>query len=732
MIGLDLGNLLVHLKADTIQYDRQLKKAITTMRIVSRRIIGIARGMALRLGSMFNRFGHFIGRWAKRLGIALVAVGVMSIKAFASFDDAMIKSLAIMGDVSEGMQKQMRDLAMTLSIEGVTSATDLAKSYFFLASAGLTAEQSLTALATVEAFAVAGAFDMAEATDLLTDAQSALGKTVDNATENMKNMVKISDVLVGANTLANASTRQFSLALTTQAGSAMKVFNVQLEQGVAVLAAYADQGIKAQRAGTMFSRMLRLMTKGFRENEPVWKKLKINIFDSAGELLDMSEIIGQLSNALGDMSVRQKVAALDMLGFQARSQQTILPLLGLGERIEEYTRKLEKMRGITKEVHEKQLRSFSSQMKILWNNIKSVAIAIGEKLAPELLKFSTWFRTNRDTIEEWSTKFVDGLIGIKDNLFDLIAFMRQDFHKGLKLALDISLELFIGFGKAIVAIIKTAAVQAADAFVKIFGEKIGLWLIKESGIMGQSMWETFRDFPLTGALRGEMLKMGVALAEGAEKPPIITNLKGDLKTIIKDTKEAIELLKKLSGIGVITEESERKKRERDLLKRLKTTPIGKAVGGEAGIFGLSIAERRIANMEKRITESIQRIKDKAAKLMEKLPFVGGGFVLKPTAESERAFAKIERLAERHYKKLAEMKKRLLGGTDETLMGMKDNFAEMMALIQGGSFERFQVVRTALVDPRSENVTMIDLSRQQLMESKRQTEILRSIDSDEGG
>ncbi len=872
-IGLDLGNLLVHLKADTVQYDRQLKKAVTTMRIVSRRIIGIARGMALRLGSMLNRFGHFIGRWAKRLGIALVAVGVFSVKAFADFDDAMIKSLAIMGDVSEGMQQQMRDLAMTLSTEGVTSATDLAKSYFFLASAGLTAEQSIAALATVERFAVAGAFDMAEATDLLTDAQSALGKTVDDSAKNMENMAKISDVLTGANTLANASTRQFSLALTTQAGSAMKVFNVQLEQGVAVLAAYADQGIKAQRAGTMFSRMLRLMTKGFRENEPVWKKLKISIFDSAGELLDMSEIIRQLSDALGDMSTQQKVAALDMLGFQARSQQTILPLLGLGERIEEYTRKLEKMNGITKEVHEKQLRSFSSQMKILWNNIKSVAIAIGERLAPELIKFSNWFRANRETIEKWAVAFADRIISVKDNLSDLIAFMRKDFHAGLNLAINISLELFIGFGKGIIAIMKDAAIKSADAFIKIYGERLGTWLIEESAIMGQTMWETFRDFPLTGALRGEMLKMGVKLIEGAEKPTILTNLKEDLKIIITDTKESIKLLKEATGLGdTITGETDREKRERELLQRLKTTPIEKVIGGEAApirkvvegeaiTFGLSKAERRILRMEKTVTDSIQRMRDKAEeplivalaerreigfdikleafnkemnrlsklsidvdfelpleelnKEMDRLsklfsvidirlsseefdkemdriqkmmdqaqgtfklslevsekelnsiqemmdearkifeaPLPEGFNILPTTVEYERDLKRIELLEKRGLMRIATQRKKLLGEDgrigrprlwvsrvrmprvrmprDRFFQDMKDNFAEMMSLIQGGTFERFQVVRTALVDPRSENVTMIDLNRQQLMEAKQQTQLLRNIDTDEGG
>jgi len=157
------------------------------------------------------------------------------------------------------MRKEMEATALEISKNGITSAKDLATSYFYLASAGLTAEQSVAALGAVEKFAVAGAFDMAEATDLATDAQSALGLTVNDAQANLKNMVRVTDVLVGANALANASTRQFSLSLTNQAAPAMKAFNVPLEEGIAVLAAYADQGIKAEEAGNMFSRMLRLM-----------------------------------------------------------------------------------------------------------------------------------------------------------------------------------------------------------------------------------------------------------------------------------------------------------------------------------------------------------------------------------------------------------------------------------------------------------------------------------------
>ena len=73
-------------------------------------------------------------------------------------------------------------------------------------------------------------------------------------------------MLVKANTLANASTKQFSEALTSQAGPAMKALNMSVEEGVSILAAYADQGIKASEAGNMLQRMLTLTMKGFLDN----------------------------------------------------------------------------------------------------------------------------------------------------------------------------------------------------------------------------------------------------------------------------------------------------------------------------------------------------------------------------------------------------------------------------------------------------------------------------------
>ena len=51
-------------------------------------------------------------------------------------------------------------------------------------------------------------------------------------------MTKVSDVLVKANTLANASVLQFAESLTNKAAAALVNVNKSMEEGVAVLAAF--------------------------------------------------------------------------------------------------------------------------------------------------------------------------------------------------------------------------------------------------------------------------------------------------------------------------------------------------------------------------------------------------------------------------------------------------------------------------------------------------------------
>ncbi|HUS96088.1 MAG TPA: phage tail tape measure protein [Hyphomicrobiaceae bacterium] len=319
------------------------------------------------------------------LTVPIAAIGVGASKAFIDFDAAMTQSLAIMGDLSKTMRDDMAMAARQMAKESTFSAKQVADAYYFLASAGLDAEASIKALPVVTKFAQAGMFDMALATDLLTDAQSALGLTIrDDAVANMQNMIKVSDVLVKANILSNASVQQFSESLTNKAGSAIKILNKDLEEGVAVLAAYADQGVKGSEAGDKLNIVLRDLQTSSIENRKTFEAFGITVFDAQGKMRNMADIISDMERALGPMSDEQKRATLTMLGFQDRSVAATLQLVGYSDQIRKYEAALREAGGTTEDVANRQLQSFSSQLDLLKNRVTDSGIAIGSALVPML------------------------------------------------------------------------------------------------------------------------------------------------------------------------------------------------------------------------------------------------------------------------------------------------------------------------------------------------------------
>jgi TP901 family phage tail tape measure protein len=336
---------------------------------------------------------------AKVGGVLGVGLG-LAVKAFAGFDSAMNQSTAIMGNVSDEMKNKMAQAARQMAKETTFSATQAAESFYFLASAGLNAEQSIGALPKVAKFAQAGMFDMATATTLLADSQSALGlRSADTAT-NMQNLVRVSDVLVQANILANASVQQFAESLTNKAGASMKALNIPLEQGVAVLAQFAASGTKGSEAGTQFNAVLRGLTGGVQDAPEKWKKLNIEVYNSAGALNNLGDIVGMMEVALNGMTVEQQRNTLAGLGFEERTLSAMQALLGNSEAIKKYETDLKSAGGVTETVASKQLESLSSQLTLAKNAFVDLAIQLGEKVAPVVETVTEFLRQFADIVGE--------------------------------------------------------------------------------------------------------------------------------------------------------------------------------------------------------------------------------------------------------------------------------------------------------------------------------------------
>ncbi len=380
---------VVGLKRNMGQLNQGSVKASKSLGGLSKQTAGAKRGLAGLVGGAGGAGLAMTGVGAAVLGVGAVLKG--SIGAFASFDDKMNQSVAIMGDVSDVMRKDMSDAAREMAKTTRFSADEAAESYFFLASAGLNAEQSISALPAVAAFGQAGMFDMALATDLLTDAQSSLGLTVDDSATNLTNMTRVSDVFVKANTLANTSVQQVSEAITNKLGGALRGANIDIEEGVAVLAAYADQGLKGASAGEAFNIVLRDLKKVGRESADVLAEHNIEIFDAEGNFKNMADIVGDLEGAFEGLSVAEAGTLAADLGFQDRSFKNIQLLIGQSDAIRGYEVELRKAGGTTEEVAGKQMESFSAQMGLLKSRVVDAGISLGEALAPFVLEVATAF-----------------------------------------------------------------------------------------------------------------------------------------------------------------------------------------------------------------------------------------------------------------------------------------------------------------------------------------------------
>jgi len=376
----ELNELLKKEAISQQTYNRAVKEAHAALPAVVGRIEKFARGVQTA-GANLRSAGRNMSLY---LTAPLVGLGAFSVREFSRFDEAMTGSLAIM-QTTERQSRRMRQEVLDLSTSGaIQTPTELGKSYFYLASAGKNVQQSLALLSPMARFATAGKFDMALATDLLTDAQSALGLSTKNVAVDMRNAIRLGDAMAKANTLANASIEQFSESLTTKAGAALKAFNKDAEEGLAVLAAMADQGIKGRLAGEQLDRIIRLLSQTARENADVHRELGFRVFDEAGEMRNLGDIVINLEDILRGMSSQMKTNTLDALGFEARIQQAILPLIGTGNAIRHYESQLRKAGGTTREVSDKQLRSFASQTKQVLNHIRVLASEIGGTLAPAI------------------------------------------------------------------------------------------------------------------------------------------------------------------------------------------------------------------------------------------------------------------------------------------------------------------------------------------------------------
>jgi len=233
---------------------------------------------------------------------AVVAFGKSSIDAGMDFDSAMAQVAATSGKSVDEIS-DLRDFAQEMGSKTAFSATEAAEALNYMALAGYDAETSMQMLPNVLDLAAAGGINLASASDMITDAQSALGLSL-NGTSAMVNE------MAAASSHSNTSIAQLGEAFLTIGATARNVRGGTWELST-VLGVLADNGIKGAEGGTHLRNMLLSLQNPTDKGAAALEALGVSVYDADGNMRSLIDIILDMQKGLSGMDQQSRDTMLN-------------------------------------------------------------------------------------------------------------------------------------------------------------------------------------------------------------------------------------------------------------------------------------------------------------------------------------------------------------------------------------------------------------------------------------
>lgn len=408
--------------------------------VQAKKDIGDISDKASGLGTVLNKGITTVGKWGVAIGkaalagsAAVVAFAKEAVGAGAEFDSSMSQVMATMGysvdeintagsEAAETMQT-LRDFAQEMGRTTAFSASEAADALNYMALAGYDAETSMDMLPTVLNLAAAGGIELAAASDMVTDAQTALGLNLDQTRTMVDQMAKTASK-------SNTSVAQLGEAFLTVGGNA-KNLKGGTNELAATLGVLADNGIKSSEAGTHLRNIMLAMTPKSDAAAIAMEKLGFNAYDAQGNLRSMSDIFLELNKSMEGMTQEEKTNTISAI-FNKTDLASVNALLATSaERWDELGDAIADSKGSAEAMAGVQLDNLSGDVTLFKSALEGTKIAISDELTPSLRQF---VQLGSDGLSRFTEAFQEGglssamevLGDIISNAIDMVVEMLPD------------------------------------------------------------------------------------------------------------------------------------------------------------------------------------------------------------------------------------------------------------------------------------------------------------------
>lgn len=437
---MDVFTLAASITLDTSEYDKSLNDAS-----------GKTHGFGEKLKSGLKTAAK-VG--AAAMGAATAAVGAFaksSIDAGAQFDSSMSQVAATMGTTVDEIE-QLRDFAMEMGAKTAFSATQAADALNYMALAGYDADESMQALPNVLNLAAAGGIELAYASDMVTDAQSALGLSMEESAELVDKMAQTASK-------SNTSVAQLGEAILTVGGTAKNLAGGTTELSTA-LGILADNGVKGAEGGTALRNIIMSLTAPTDTAAKRMKALGLEVFDAEGNMKPLNETFSDLNESLSKMTQEQQMQALSEM-FNTRDIKSVNALLAnTGDRFDELSGYIDNASGAAGKMAATQLDNLNGDITLFKSALEGAQIVISDQLTPDLRSF-VQFGSN--AISTLSTAFQEGgLEGAMGALGTILSDGLAMVVKEVPAMVDAGMKLLGALGQGILDNLPTILTAAVD------------------------------------------------------------------------------------------------------------------------------------------------------------------------------------------------------------------------------------------------------------------------------
>src|SRR5690625_3495786 len=335
------------------------------------------------------------GKMVTGAGVALAGGLGCAVKPAADFESAMSQVQAVSG-ASAGDMELLSDKAREWCASTKFSATESAAALYYMSLAGWDTNQMLEAIEPTLDLAAAANMDLARASDIVTDAMSMFGMEAEEAG-------RMTDTLAAASSSTNTDVDQLGEALK-YVGANAHAAGMDIEQTSAFLGILADNGLKGSRAGTTLNAILRDMKKSAEDGEVAIGDQTVALYDSEGQMRDMTDIMGDLIGATDGMTDGQRDQALaSIFGQEALKGFNIYANEG-SDAVRDLEGNLRNSEGAANDMAGTMQDNLNGALTELKSAFEEILISIGSALIPVIKEGVGWLQNLADWFNNLSDR----------------------------------------------------------------------------------------------------------------------------------------------------------------------------------------------------------------------------------------------------------------------------------------------------------------------------------------